>query len=71
LVAAVFVGSGETHSVTNVNPSPVGFYRLLLQIGGTNIASRLVRRSSRDEKRVSLITPALDGAPSDARFAVE
>jgi len=71
LVAAVFVGSGETHSVTNVNPSPVGFYRLLLQIGGTNIASRLVRRSSQDEKRVSLITPALVGAPSDARFAVE
>ena len=59
LVAAVFVGSGETHSVTNVNPSPVGFYRLLPQIGGTNIASRLIRRCSRDEKcvRISWLAP--------------
>jgi hypothetical protein len=54
-----------------VTPLGTAFHHLLLQIGGTNIASRLVRRSSRDERRVSLITPALVGARSDARAAVE
>jgi hypothetical protein len=39
LVAAVFVGSGETRRVAGSHRLPAGFHQLLLQIGGTNIAS--------------------------------
>jgi hypothetical protein len=38
VVAAVFVGSGETDRGARLS-GRLGLHRLLLQIGGTNIAS--------------------------------